>query len=157
VAEPSRGRTPEHFIPRELRQPQEPERVSPSELEPGAPTEEIRRRAAEALGEEEHSRLGLGETMLPPEIWQTVFTPSADVTATALDKETVILNLETGRYYTLNRVGSAIWEQMTGDRSLAAILAGICQRFDVTEEVARQGLVALVSRLRQENLIVERR
>ena len=39
--------------------------------------------------------------------WQC--RPQSD-SGTTLDGETVLLNLETGRYYTLNRVGTAIWK-----------------------------------------------
>jgi len=79
------------------------------------------------------------------------------VTSTILDGEAVLLNLDNGRYYSLNRVGTAAWELMTGDRPLAEIHSAICDRFNVTEEVASRDLVALVTRLRQEKLIEERR
>jgi len=149
--------TPEHFIQRELRQPEEAEPPSRPPFAPDASKEEIRRRAAEVIGEAEGARLGLEDSTPLPEIWSTVFSPSDDVTSTVLDREAVLLNLDNGRYYTLNRVGTAAWELMTGDRPLAEILTAICERFNVTEEVAGQDLIALVARLRQEKLIDERR
>ncbi len=55
-----------------------------------------------------------------------------DVHSTILDGESVLLNLSMGRYYTLNAVGSVVWEQCAGARSLASILFSISERFDAT-------------------------
>ena len=89
--------------------------------------------------------------------WKMCFTQSPDAHGTVLDGEAVLLNLESGVYYTLNRVGAAMWECFTGDQSLEDILSAMCDRFDVAEEVARKDLLALVAQLRQEGLIEERR
>jgi hypothetical protein len=156
MSEPSQGMTPEHFIQRELREADGPERPGHPPLDPGASIEESQRRAAAVFGEAKGARLGPAGGTLTPEIWDTVFTASSDVTATVLEREAVLLNLDNGRYYTLNRVGTMVWELITGDRPLAAILSAVCRHFDVSEEVARQDLVALVARLRQEQLIQER-
>jgi hypothetical protein len=157
MSEAPRRMTPEHFIQRELRQSDGPERPSQPSLDPGASKDEIQSQAMAVIGEAEGARLGLVDGVPPLDIWDKVFVPHDDVTSTVLEREAVLLNLNNGRYYTLNRVGTAVWELMTGDRPLAEILSAICERFNVTEEVARQDLVALVTRLRQEKLIDERR
>ena len=78
--------------------------------------------------------------------------------STVLDGESVLLNLSTGRYYTLNTVGSVVWEQCTGTRSLAQILSAISDRFDVTSQQAQSDLLDLVIQLCQEGLLhTERR
>lgn len=76
-----------------------------------------------------------------------------DVHSTILDGESVLLNLSTGRYYTLNAVGSLVWEQCTGSHSLAHILATISERFDVTSQQAQADLLDLVVQLRKEGLL----
>ena len=40
-----------------------------------------------------------------------------------MEGETVLLDLSTGRYYTLNRLGSVIWEHCTGDKTISEIHA----------------------------------
>ena len=150
---PGRG----HFIPAELRPSGDDDLETAPLLEPGASKTEIQRQLAAMM--EEHS---LGHTNqqvsgFPPEMWKTAFSPSAEVTSTVLEDEAVLLNLASGVYYSLNPVGTAIWEQLTGRQSLEEILENVRQQFEVTEEAARQDLVALVSRLREEGLIKERR
>ena len=81
-----------------------------------------------------------------------------DVHSTVLDGESILLNLSTGRYYTLNAVGSVVWDLSTGDRSLAHVVSTICDRFDVTVQQAQDDLLDLVVELSQEGLIhTERR
>lgn len=81
-----------------------------------------------------------------------------DVHSTALDGESVLLNLSTGRYYSLNAVGSVVWEQCTGALSLAAICSSISERFDVTSQAAQSDLLDLIVQFRQEGLLhTERR
>lgn len=81
-----------------------------------------------------------------------------DVHSTVLDGESVLLSLSTGRYYSLNAVGSAVWEQCTGTPSLAAICSNITERFDVTSQTAEADLLDLMVQFRQEGLVhIERR
>ena len=40
--------------------------------------------------------------------------------------------------YTLNEVGSAIWEQLDGQTSFDQIVTALCERYDVTSEEAAQ-------------------
>ena len=64
--------------------------------------------------------------------------PSPDVQGTNMDGETVLLDLGTGRYYTLNRLGSVIWEHCTGDNSISDIHEVLCNRFDVAPSQPRR-------------------
>jgi hypothetical protein len=118
--------------------------------------EELSQRAGEVLGETERARLGLEHGPLPPAFWKSRFIHGADVTATVLDSEAVLLNLENGVYYSLNRVGTVVWEFLMNDQPLEAVLASIRDRFDVAEDVAREDVAVLVTHLRGEGLIVER-
>ena len=88
---------------------------------------------------------------------RTVLRSSPDVQGTSLDGETVLLDLSSGRYYTLNRVGSVIWEHCTGDNTISDIQAVLCDRFDVAPERALDDLVTLVNQLVQEGLLQHER
>ncbi len=81
---------------------------------------------------------------------------SPDVQCAVLDDEAVLLNLQNGHYYTLNRVGTSMWELLAG-RTLREVLDEICQRFEVDRERAHDDLVALVMRLEAEELVQKER
>jgi hypothetical protein len=78
---------------------------------------------------------------------------SEQVTWKALDGESVLLNLETGVYFTLNDTGTAAWELFDGATSLAAIGEALCVRFNVLPEQARQDLLELTQTLLEEGLV----
>lgn len=88
---------------------------------------------------------------------RTLLLPSPDVQGTNMDGEAVLLDLSTGRYYTLNRVGSVIWEHCTGHHTISDIQAVLCDRFDVAPERALEDLVSLVNDLIQEGLLQQER
>lgn len=88
---------------------------------------------------------------------QTILRPSLDVQGTTMEGETVLLDLSTGRYYTLNQLGSVIWEHCIGHSTISDIHAVLCDRFDVAPERALEDLVALVNHLIQEGLLQQER
>jgi hypothetical protein len=148
-----------HFIPAELR-PRVGVDMADQEapLEPGTSKGDLRQRARAAMEEVERVQLEVEDEGLTPEMWDTIVVRSPNVNSTVLDKEAVLLNLENGVYYTLNPVGTVIWELVTGERTLTEVLSALCERYDdVSEDAARRDLVTLVARLRREGLIAERR
>ena len=105
------------------------------------------------LSDGERQQIERGRQDTHQELMQEVPTPNPDVQGTTLDGETVLLDLGTGRYYTLNRIGTAIWEACTGTQSLQAIHATLCERFDAPSERVADDLLALVTHLRHEGLL----
>ncbi len=98
-----------------------------------------------------------GSTIDRTQLDGIVLRASPDVQGTTMDGETVLLDLSSGRYYTLNRLGSVIWEHCAGQSTMADIHAAICDRFDVAPERALNDLVALVNELIQEGLLQQER
>jgi hypothetical protein len=90
-------------------------------------------------------------------VHQVIPRQNPDVQVTSMDGETVLLDSSTGRYYTLNRLGSVIWELCTGHHTISDIHAIVSDRFDVASERALDDLVALVNELIQEGLLQHER
>jgi hypothetical protein len=61
----------------------------------------------------------------------TVVVAASDHVSTPMNQETVLLNLKTGKYYSLNRVGTFIWEQLKEPASLAQVVDATLAKFDV--------------------------
>ena len=78
---------------------------------------------------------------------RTIFTP--------LDNGTgVLLNLESLFYYSLNKTGVALWQEIErSNPTIDNLTKAICDRFDVDEEAARQGITAFVKRLAELKMI----
>lgn len=84
---------------------------------------------------------------------RTVLQPNPDVQGTTMDGETVLLDLSSGRYYTLNRLGSVIWEQCTAHTTVREIHQVLCDRFEVAPERALDDLISLADELLAEGLL----
>lgn len=78
---------------------------------------------------------------------------SEQVTWKALEGESVLLNLETGVYFTLNETGTVAWELFDGAIPLAAIGEALCARFDAPSAQVRQDLLDLTQTLLEEGLV----
>ena len=106
---------PESFVPRELR-PTPLGAVAadlPPALAPDAATEEIRKVADGVLSGNLRQQIADGGSGTPD---SAVYVPSADVTAAALDSDTVLLNLRTRVYFSLNRERRARNPDRRGER-----------------------------------------
>jgi Coenzyme PQQ synthesis protein D (PqqD) len=77
------------------------------------------------------------------------------IAAQAADSEAVLLDIESGEYFSLNPVGSRIWELCDGTRSTAEIVLVICGEFDVAEDVATADVHEILDELQNEKLVVE--
>lgn len=72
----------------------------------------------------------------------TIFRPSPDMQGSTMEGETVLLNLNTERDYTLNRIGSVIWGYCALQSTMSNIHRALCNRFAVVPERAHGDLVA---------------
>jgi hypothetical protein len=123
-----------------------------------AGTDQLAEAARALLSHEERQQVERGNQKKRQELMAAVPQPSANVQGTTLDGETVLLDFSSGRYYTLNRVGSAVWERCTGSETLQDIHATLCARYDASPERIADDLLALVTQLGHEGLLtLERR
>jgi hypothetical protein len=82
-----------------------------------------------------------------------VYYRSASVQWQPLEDGAVVLELESGNYYTLNDVAQRIWDLLDGERSLEEIQAIVQEEFDVSEETVNRDLRELIEFLVAEKLI----
>ena len=78
-----------------------------------------------------------------------------DVIGEILDGEAVLLHLKTGRYFTLNRSGTRIWQLIEQHASLEDVQNALCSEFDVDGDTARADIAELVARLENKGLLTK--
>jgi Coenzyme PQQ synthesis protein D (PqqD) len=69
------------------------------------------------------------------------------------DGEAVIILGEDSTLNTLNPVGTLIWEAADGQTPVSAIVARICEQFDVEPAQAERDATAFVDKLHQRGLL----
>jgi Coenzyme PQQ synthesis protein D (PqqD) len=70
-----------------------------------------------------------------------------DVLVRFVEKETVLLNLDTECYYGLDETGTRMWQVVTAAPSIEEAYAELLSEFDVEAELLRQHFSDLLERL----------
>jgi len=82
------------------------------------------------------------------------FKPNThSITYQALADEMVIVYLETGIYYSLESVGTLIWNELTAGSSMKKVMEELCLRFDELPEEIEKSLKGFITQLQEEKLI----
>jgi hypothetical protein len=75
------------------------------------------------------------------------------VIAREVDGETVLLNLDTGVYFGLDAVGTAIWRAIKDDGRLIQAAEAVERDYDVDPAVAREDLLRLIAEMIAKGLL----
>jgi Coenzyme PQQ synthesis protein D (PqqD) len=67
--------------------------------------------------------------------------------------EMVLLNMEDGNYYSLNEVGSRVWELCDGNRTVTQVVALLAGEYEAPCEVLESDVVELLEHFRMGKLI----
>ena len=70
-----------------------------------------------------------------------------------IESKSVLLNLDNGSYYTLNKTGTFIWSLLDGKLDVNQLVELLTQHFDVAKDEAQKDVFALIANLKKEGLI----
>lgn len=76
-----------------------------------------------------------------------------NVLAQELGGEVVLVNLENETYYSLNQVGSRMWQLLTEQNDVETVMQQLLQTFAVDEATLRQDVALLIDELVEEGLL----
>ncbi len=74
-----------------------------------------------------------------------------------VENEAVILNLDNGMYYSLNEIGTRVWQMVDTGKSSADIVKTLLQEYSVKPEILEKDVEAIITELLQEKLIKKSR
>lgn len=80
-------------------------------------------------------------------------TAPAHVLVRVLDQESVLLNLETERYFGLDETGTRMWQLVTASQDIEAAYQELLAEFDVEPELLRTHLTDLLGQLVENGLL----
>src|ERR1700686_264529 len=78
----------------------------------------------------------------------------AHVLVRFLDKEAVLLNIETERYFGLDETGARMWQLATKAAKIEAAYQALMREYDVDAETLREHLSELLEKLADNGLLV---
>jgi len=79
---------------------------------------------------------------------------SPDAVYETVGEEAILINLNTGSYYSLNDTGTIFWELVDGQRTVSDCACRIAAEYEVEVEVVESDLLELAIDLEDEGLLI---
>ena len=70
-----------------------------------------------------------------------------------VESDTVVLNTESGRYFSLTEVGSTIWEALQQAHTAEELISTVSNAYDVTVETAARDFYTFLGALQKAGLV----
>ncbi|MDF2505650.1 lasso peptide biosynthesis PqqD family chaperone [Clostridium sp.] len=83
----------------------------------------------------------------------SIISQKKGLDTTDLDGESVMMDIDKGKYYNFNSVGSRIWELIEKPISIKEIIAQLLKEFDIDEKKCEAAVINFVDRLNDNELI----
>ncbi|MCJ7773340.1 MAG: PqqD family protein [Desulfobacterales bacterium] len=87
---------------------------------------------------------------------QLSFVRNSDVSWKILEEKCILLNLISGNYYTLNKVGRFLWESLDEKKKLEEICEEIIDHYRIDAETVKNDIIDIIQDLLKEGLVRKR-
>ena len=84
---------------------------------------------------------------------ETVLVKRADLLSSGMDEDTVMFDLNSGRYFGMDVVGSAIWSRLKDPVRVSDLCDLLQQEFDVDQETCERDVLAFLDELLENQLV----
>lgn len=78
---------------------------------------------------------------------------NADLMMADLEGEAVLLNIQSGRYFGLNEVGTSIWSLIKEPQSVSEILGALSQIYDAPAEALHHDVLTFLNDMEKRSLL----
>jgi Coenzyme PQQ synthesis protein D (PqqD) len=79
-------------------------------------------------------------------------SPAAGVSVQPLEDRAVLVNLQTGRCFELNRIGAEIWRLLAEGKSVGGACDALAARYPTARDILRDDVMGLIRSLLREKL-----
>ena len=83
----------------------------------------------------------------------TVIARSSELVSSDIDGEVVMMSIENGKYYGLDKTGSRIWELLENQFSVSGLIDQLLLEFAVDRETCERDVVAFLEQLDEDNML----
>ena len=87
----------------------------------------------------------------------SVIAQSSGLLEAAIDEDTVLLSIERGTCYSLNRIGSRIWGMLASPARIADVCATLVAEYRIDRDTCERQVIDLLEELQAEGLIAKTR
>lgn len=79
---------------------------------------------------------------------------SSDLLTTEVDGETVMMNVETGHYHSLDAIGGDIWARLEHQTTPAALAAALARDYDAPRDTIERDILNLLNEMAAQGLVI---
>lgn len=83
----------------------------------------------------------------------TVVSHRKDIDATDLNGDIVMMDLEKGRYFSLNSVGSRIWELIEEPVQINQVVDSLLEEYEITRNECEENVLEFLNKLEEAQII----
>ena len=83
----------------------------------------------------------------------TILRQSDNATFETVAEEAILIRLDTGTYFSLNKVGTEFWEMIDGEHTIAEHAAVIAEKYEVDPQMVTGDLLELAEEMHEERLV----
>lgn len=83
-----------------------------------------------------------------------VLKQADSVTFEVVANEAILIDINTGTYFSLNEIGTEFWEMLDGRQTIEQQAAALAAKYDVELEMVVTDLLELAEEMAKDNLIV---
>lgn len=87
-------------------------------------------------------------------LYERKLKPNPDIVFTIVDEEAILLEQNTGKYYSLNHVGTRMWNLLAEHNQLDKVYEQLLAEFEVEETQLKTDLENLVSQFIENGLLL---
>lgn len=83
----------------------------------------------------------------------SVVSTNADLLSTEIDGEFVMMDMDSGRYFNLDRIGSVIWKTLEQPQEVAGLCRFLGERYEAPDEIIERDVLDLLQQMADRKLI----
>jgi hypothetical protein len=85
---------------------------------------------------------------------KTILQRSENAAFEVVAGEAILIRLDTGTYFSLNKVGTEFWEMLDGIQSIDNHAAVIAKKYDVDSSIVTADLLELAGKMAEDDLVL---
>ncbi|EOU1702927.1 TPA: lasso peptide biosynthesis PqqD family chaperone [Clostridium perfringens] len=83
----------------------------------------------------------------------SIVSQKEDVDVTELNGEKVMMDLDKGMYFMLNKTGSYIWDSINEPKRVSEIIDKLTEKYDIDKKTCESKVLKYLEKLRDEEII----
>ncbi|HAE51396.1 MAG: PqqD family protein [Tistrella sp.] len=83
----------------------------------------------------------------------SVVSANPDLLATETDGELIMMDMEQGRYFNLNRISAEIWRELERPRNVTDLCRSLGERYDASAAEIERDVLDLLGQMEDQKLI----